>query len=245
MRIAICDDDNKIQEILREKLDGICQENGNVCQILCYSSGEELLEAGCGGQEPDILFLDIQMPGRDGMEIAEELRRRQWDTVLIFVTALSEYVYDAFDVGAFHYLVKPIREDKLRKVFLKALAQCEKSEKRQKDECPAMLFVKRGGVSTAIPIDSIIYAEVFNRKITLHTTGGNVEYYGKMTDLSQKVGDNFYRTHRSYLVNMKYVEKYDAATIWLEQGTALMSKKQFAGFVRQYMHYISRRGTAE
>lgn len=245
MRIAICDDDNKIQEILREKLDRICQENGNVCQILCYSSGEELLDAGCSGQEPDILFLDIQMPGRDGMEIAEELRRRQWDTVLIFVTALPEYVYDAFDVGAFHYLVKPIREDKLRKVFLKALAQCEKSEKRQKDEYSAMLFVKRGGVSTAIPIDSIIYAEVFNRKITLHTTGGNVEYYGKMTELSQKTGDNFYRTHRSYLVNMKYVERYDAATIWLEQGTALMSKKQFAGFVRQYMHYISRRGTVE
>lgn len=242
MKIAICDDDNKIQEILREKLDRICQENGNVCQILCYSSGEELLEDGHSGQEPDILFLDIQMPGRDGMEIAEEVRRRQWGTVLIFVTALSEYVYDAFDVGAFHYLVKPVREDKLRKIFLKALAQCEKG---QKEEPSAMIFVKRGGTSTAVLIDSIIYAEVFNRKITLHTTSGNVEYYGKMTDLSQQVGDNFYRTHRSYLVNMKYVEKYDAGTIWLEQGTALMSKKQFAGFVRQYMHYISRRGTAE
>ena len=105
-----------------------------------------------------------------------------------------------------------------------------------------VILVKRGGISTAVPVESIIYAEVFNRKVTLHTTNGTLEYYGKLTDLSQQVGDHFYRTHRAYLVNLKYVEKYDAATIWLEQGKALVSKKQFAGFVKQYMRYIGGRG---
>ena len=109
---------------------------------------------------------------------------------------------------------------------------------------PKMLLIRQGAVSFAVPVDSIIYAEVFNRKITLHTLDGDKEYYGKLTELSEQVGEGFYRTHRAYLVNLAYVEKYDATTIWLERGTALVSKKQFAGFVKQYMRYISRRGAA-
>lgn len=265
MQIAVCDDDGTMQEILRSKIEKICREKGADCQVRCYSSGEELLSSG---EKPDLLFLDIQMPGMDGMDAAEELRRRQWDTILVFVTALAEYVYDAFDVGAFHYLVKPFREEKLEAVLVRASEQYEKQRQaaphsdtaeavrngagtavpyavpvQTRDECrPAVILVKRGGVSTAVPVESIIYAEVFNRKVTLHTTNGAMEYYGKLTDLSQRVGDHFYRTHRAYLVNLKYVEKYDAATVWLEQGTAPVSKKQFAGFVKQYMRYIGGRG---
>lgn len=67
-------------------------------------------------------------------------------------------------------------------------------------------------------MSSIVYAEVFNRKVTLHTVNGDLEYYGKLTELSEQVGDGFYRTHRAYLVNLDYVEKYDGTTIWLEQG---------------------------
>ncbi len=106
------------------------------------------------------------------------------------------------------------------------------------------ILVRQGSVSAAVAVSSIVYAEVFNRKVTLHTVNGDLEYYGKLTELSEQVGDGFYRTHRAYLVNLDYVEKYDGTTIWLEQGTAPVSKKQFAGFVKQYMHYISRRGTA-
>lgn len=241
MQIAVCDDDGAMQEILRSKIEKICRKKGTACRVRCYSSGEELLSSG---EKPDLLFLDIQMPGMDGMDAAEELRRRQWDTVLIFVTALSEYVYDAFDVGAFHYLVKPFRDEKLEVVLLRASEQYEKQRQaaRREEGGGAVILVKRGGVSTAVPVESIIYAEVFNRKITLHTTNGAMEYYGKLTDLSQKVGSRFYRTHRAYLVNLRYVEKYDAMTIWLEQGKVPVSKKQFAGFVKRYMQYIGGRG---
>ena len=241
MQIAVCDDDRAMQEILRSKIEKICREKGTACQVRCYSSGEELLSSG---EKPDLLFLDIQMPGMDGMDAAEELRRRQWDTILVFVTALSEYVYDAFDVGAFHYLVKPFRDEKLEAVLIRASEQYEKQRQaaRREEGGGAVILVKRGGVSTAVPVESIIYAEVFNRKITLHTTNGTMEYYGKLTDLSQEVGSRFYRTHRAYLVNLRYVEKYDAMTIWLEQGKVPVSKKQFAGFVKRYMQYIGGRG---
>lgn len=245
MTIIICDDDKTLQKILRRNVEQFFSEQNIRCQINCCDSGEEVLTH----PEPNLLFLDIQMTGKNGMEIARELRRRGWKTTLIFVTAMSEYVYEAFDVNAFHYLIKPFSKEKLHNVLDKALQQLQdklKTEKvQQKEEKPShrenpALLVKRGGISTRVLFSDIIYAEVFNRKVMLHTVNGDIEYYGKLTDLSEQAGADFYRTHRAYLVNLYYVEKYNASTIWLEQGTALLSKKQFAGFVRQYMQYINR-----
>ena len=245
IKIVICDDDKSLQEIMRRKIQGFCDDAQVSYSIVCCDSGEEVLREE---PMPDILFLDIQMPGKSGMEIAEQLRRVHRRTILIFVTALPEYVYDAFDVGAFHYLVKPFSDGKLQDVLDKALRQYEKQhssecsaegQNKAQKEAPRVILIKKGGVSIKVLLDDIIYAEVFNRKVMLHTTHGNIEYYGKLTDLSEQTGADFYRTHRAYLVNLKYVEKYNATTIWLEQGTALVAKKQFAGFVRRYMQYIS------
>lgn len=258
VKIVVCDDDRTMQDILRRKIEKHCEAEETACQILCVDSGEALLEAD--GQLPDIVFLDIQMPGRDGMETARRLRSRDSGIVLIFVTALSEYVYEAFDVGALHYLVKPFSDEKFCQVLDRALQQHtqEREIKRlrqkaakgqeasggvqdQSGEHSEFILVKRGGVSTRVMLADLIYAEVFNRKVMLHTTHGDIEYYGKLTDLSEKAGGDFYRTHRAYLVNFRYVERYTATTVWLERGTALVSKKQFGGFVRQYMQYINQK----
>ena len=251
IKIVICDDDKDMQEILYRKIEGFCADAGTTYNIVCCDSGEEVLR-----QEPvpDILFLDIQMPEKSGMEIAQELRRQRCKTILIFVTALSEYVFDAFDVGAFHYLVKPFSDEKLRGVLDNALQQHRERQNTdysasgqvgeqdtEREKPPEFILIKKGGLSMKVALDDIIYAEVFNRKVMLHTTQGDIEYYGKLTELSEMAGEDFYRTHRAYLVNLRYVEKYTATTIWLERGTALISKKQFAGFVRQYMQYINRR----
>ena len=69
-----------------------------------------------------------------------------------------------------------------------------------------------------------------------------IEYYGKMSDLEALTGDNFFRPHRAYLINFKYVEKYDATTIYLEKGTVLMAKQNYPEFVKKYMKYIQRKG---
>lgn len=236
MQIIICDDEKSIQSLLRKKTTRFFAEKNIPCEILCCDSGEEVLSLAKQGKTIDLLFLDIQMPGKNGMEIAKTLRRQHRDLLIIFVTALSEYVYEAFDVDALHYLVKPFDDEKLFQVLDKAVRQYE----REESVPPRAILVKRGGLSTKVLFSDIIYAEVFNRKVMLHTINGDIEYYGKLTDLSEQAGADFFRTHRAYLVNLKYVEKYNASTIWLEQGTALLSKKQFAGFVQQYMQYINR-----
>lgn len=230
MRLGICDDEKIICGWISERAQGLCPD----AEVAVYRSGEELL---ADAERLDLLFLDIQMSGRNGIETAKELRRRKERTIIIFITALEEYVFQAFDVGAFHYLVKPFAEDKFDAVFKTALQQYrEQADMPVKEE--RYFMIQRGGVHTRVRLDEIIYAEVFNRKVVIHKADGEAEYYGKLSDLEKLAGEDFFRTHRAYLVNLKYVLQYNAGTIYLENGgKALVAKQKFPEFVKSYLKY--------
>lgn len=235
MKVAVCDDEKGIRELIGNKIRTEYPE----AEIIFCESGEELLLLD---DRIDILFLDIQMEGRNGMETARALRAKNEDTILIFVTALAEYVFQAFDVGAFHYLVKPFEDEKFREVLRKAVKQLPAYSVRESGTEEKHIMINNGGIHIKIMLDSIIYAEVFNRKVVIHRIDSDIEYYGKMSELERMVGEDFFRPHRAYLVNLKYVEKYDASTIYLEKGTALMAKQKFPEFVKRYMKYNQRKG---
>ena len=127
MRIAVCDDEKEIRDMLAEKIEKLYPE----ADLLLYQSGEELLITDA---EPDILLLDIQMSGKNGMETARELRRKNKNTILIFVTALEDFVFQAFDVGAFHYLVKPFGDNKFGEVLGNAIREFEEKKSRNADD---------------------------------------------------------------------------------------------------------------
>ena len=235
MQIAICDDEKNIRELISEKVLKQFPE----AEVDFYSSGDELL---LSDKPIDILFLDIQMSGRNGMEAARELRKKDKKIIIVFVTAAEEYVFQAFDVGAFHYIVKPIDDEKFTDVLCRAVDELNTQEMQIQTPEERHLMINNGGVHIKVTIDDIVYAEVFNRKVVVHKLNETIEYYGKMSDLEAVAGENFFRTHRAYLINFKYVEKYDASTIYLEKGTAIMSKQNYPEFVKKYMKYIQRRG---
>lgn len=235
MHIAICDDEKYIRELIGDKVRRQFPE----VEVEFFSTGDEFL---LSDKAIDILFLDIQMSGRNGMETARELRKKDKKMIIIFVTAAEEYVLQAFDVGAFHYIVKPIDDAKFTEVLDKAVDELNTRKMYAQESEERYLMINNAGVHIKVSIDDIVYAEVFNRKVVIHKLNETIEYYGKMSDLEALAGEGFFRPHRAYLINFKYVEKYDATTIYLEKGTVLMAKQNYPEFVKKYMKYIQKRG---
>ncbi len=240
MRIAVCDDEKEVRDMFAGRIGELYPD----ADVSFYQSGEELLLAG---NDPDILLLDIQMPGKSGMETAKQFRRNNKDTVIIFVTALEDYVFQAFDVGAFHYLVKPFDDGKFVEVLSNAAAETADKKRRGKADGRRKrppLIVSTGGRHVSVDLEEIVYAEVYDRKVVIHTVDSDIEYYGRMKELEEKAGDDFFRSHRAYLVNFGFVRKYDASVVYLERGQALMTKQKYRDFVKKYLKYIQRKGRA-
>ena len=237
MRIIVCDDDNRISAVLAEKTGKICPGS----EIRIVSSGEELI-ACTSVFSPDIVLLDIQMTGMDGMETAGKLRADGCESVIIFVTGDPDHVFDAFDVHAFHYLIKPVSDEKLKDVLEKAKASLR--ERNTKDKAPdddRFFMIQSSGSHIRVPFSAIVYAEVFNRRVVLHTVKEDIQYYGKLSDLEKMTGKDFFRTHRGYLVHLKYVEKYDSSEVVVPGGRAMIARKNYASFVKAYLDYHKRR----
>ena len=234
MRIAICDDEKRICAILTEKVEKFCPD----AEIMTYTSGEDLLNEST---LPDIILLDIRMPGINGMDVAKKLRDRDWRKILIFISGEEDQVFNSFDFHAFHFLVKPVADEKLKEVLENAVKDLERSapipEKQEK-----YIEIQSGTTHIRVNLSLLLYAEVFDRKTILHMKDENIEYYGQLSSLEGLVGKDFYRIHRSYLANMKYVERYDRTTVTMLGGDSIpIARREYDGFTRAYMEYNRRR----
>ncbi len=226
LNIAICDD----EEIIREQIKELTEKSG-LCMEL-YETGDALLASR---KQFDIVFLDIQMEGTDGIETAKRLRQRDEDTILIFITGIREYVFEAFDVAAFHYLLKPIEEEKFREVFRRAGRELEKRKSKRRET----VFIKTRNRSFSLEKDSILYIESRGKKVEIHTTGETIEAYASMNEMEGQLGGGFFRCHRGYLVNMAYVAEYDSGSITLNNGEYVyLAKEKYGEFVKAYMRYL-------
>ncbi|PXV93405.1 LytTR family two component transcriptional regulator [Lachnotalea glycerini] len=227
LQIAICDDDERMRCYIENLI-----KNEAACRLSVYGSGKELIAEGI---KFDILFLDIRMVDLNGIETAKIIRKTS-DAIIIFITALKEYVFDAFDLEAFHYLLKPIDETKFKEVFKRAV------DERLLVTRSEPLIIKAEGIYRRIEKDEILYAENEARKIILHTRSENITFYEKMDDLEQKIGGQFFRCHRGYLINLDAVTSYDMTHIRLKSGEEVcMAKQKYNSFVTAYMEYLRRR----
>lgn len=152
MEIAVVDDEKAIREHIR----ALIEERQPEGCIEAYSTGEELLASG---KRFDIVFLDIQMNGMSGIEAARSLREQQGDTVLIFITGMKDYVFDALDLYAFQYLLKPIDEDRFAEVLERAVREVVRKKERR------VLFIKSRNLT--LDQSEILYIESRARKVEI------------------------------------------------------------------------------
>lgn len=229
MKVAICDDEVRGRERIRTLL----EKEFSQAQICEFDSGMKLIDNVKGGCQPDIVLLDIAMEGIDGMETARRLRELS-DAILIFVTGVKEQVFQAFDVGAFHYLMKPVDQDKMTDVLKRAMQEVEKRKTEHR-----FLLIKAEGGHHRIPVGDILYAENNGRKVILHTKSGNLEYYERMNHLQEVLGEGFYRCHRGYLVALSAISGYDHDSITVGQGDKIyLAKQKYGEFVKLYCKFL-------
>lgn len=234
LKIAICDDEKNI----RAYLSALVRKQGMECEITEYATAEDYFS---GGEEYDILFLDIELdcpePGMDGMGMARRIRGMEdiKQPIIVFVTGYEKYVYDAFDVGAFQYLLKPVDEQKFAEVFKRAVKQAVSDAEQGKK----VLVVQYGSTGKTIPLNDIYYMESQNHKIAVHFKDGVLEYYAKIGDLEEELQGQFCRIHKGYLINLSYVDEYNKTEVTLTNGDKLLiSKYKYEDFVKAYLRFM-------
>lgn len=216
--IAICDDNAADRIKLYETIESYLCELGVNANIFTYDNPDKLnsvIESKtiCF----DIIFLDIIMGDMNGMTCARIIRKQDKLVNIIFLTNSTDYVYEGYEVNATGYLVKPIKIDQLAKVMERAIAQNENAEKES-------ICITYRGVTQKIPTKDILYLESENNKvnIVLAKTAEKITIYTKLDELEQTQPLNtFIRSHKSYLVNFLYVEKYENDKFILTAGAAI------------------------
>lgn len=234
MRVAICDEDKEScaqlgQLVRRQEPD---------CEVQCFHSVKQFLEAR---RHFDILLLDIQMEDMRGMEMARALRISGEDTLLIFVTARKEYAAEAFEVSAFYYLLKPVDGEKFCEVFQGACREV----RRQECAKAGQLFFQTKARNFTVQKKDILYVESAKRQVEIHTLKENITVYATMKHMEEQLGEEFYRCHRGYLVNLAYVAGYGNGAVRLQNGeTVYLAREKYSEFVRIYTEYLKREGAS-
>ena len=230
IHIAICDDEKRMSDHIRAMASDFFRKKNREIYFRTFSSGEELLSYD--GQI-DILFLDIQMKGMDGMETARKLRASKFRGFLLFITVLKEMVFQSFEVQAYDYLVKPVDEKQFGKTMERLFASMQNASEDS-------LLVQKGYEGRIIPKDEIVFCEIIDRKIYLNLASGEVvDYYERIENLETKLGSHFFRCHRSYLINLKHLKGYKNGTACMDNGKEVpvsrLRSREFSGVVLQYM----------
>ena len=236
IKIAICDDEANT----RAYLSSLIGAQSCPCEIVEYASaGDCLVDI----KEIDLIFLGIELSSDqpDGMALARKIREQSAGPlpVIIFVTGYERYVFDAFDVGAFQYLLKPVDEEKFTHAFTRAVEQVQLLRNAQNEN--RVLTLKSANTSKTVPLDNIYYIESSDHKVVLHMRDGQFTYYAKIRDLELELQSQFFRIHKGYLVNLSHLIGYTKTEVEMSNGDRLLlSKYKYQDFVKVYLRFLKR-----
>ena len=231
MRILICDDDALLVEQLQEYINNFFENIGVKCpELICFSDGESLL-ADKG--EKDILFLDVEMPGMNGIYVGNELKKKNDKIIIFIVTSYSEYLDDAMRFHVFRYLSKPLAKQR----FFRNMKDAIDLYNTMTIKIP---IETKQGVHT-LPASSIITVEAHGRKVTIHTTLCDFESVHNMPYWLKLLPKNcFFQTHRSFIINFEHVTDFDHALVNMadNQLHAYLTKRKYSAFKEAYLLYL-------
>ena len=231
MRILICDDDSLIIDQIEKYIKLYFDKTNAKCpELVSFSDGESLL-ADKG--DKDIVFLDIEMPGMNGIYVGNELKRANENVIIFIVTSYSEYLDEAMRFRVFRYLSKPLEKQRFFRNFKDAIDLYHTMTVRIPVET-------KQGVHT-IPAASIIAIEAIGRKVIVHTISQDFESVHNMQYWLELLPKNcFFQTHRSFIINFEHVSDFDHTLVHMQdnQFHAYLTKRKYSAFKDAYLLYL-------
>lgn len=218
LKIAICDDDSKWIERFKKTLLTLARKHSVKIEVISYTNGEALLfDFANLSKQADAIYLDIHMGGIDGLQTARELRKMGSKKEIVFLTYDKEPVFEAFDVKAFHYIVKNVTSDKkIESIFVELIENLENKNQE-------FISFSFGGKNRDVAISEIRYFQVDVRVITVYFgKSDSFCFYSTMGKLENALCDKgFMRIHRSVIVNTAYIKNATYQEVTMQNGTKL------------------------
>ncbi len=228
MRIAICDDDLREQEQFEEALHGWdptrCAEK--------FLNGSSFLDAAKIAPYFDIAFLDIYLPGENGIDIAKDLQKISPETGIAFITTSKDYAVDAFTLHALHYLVKPVKTEDVIETFRRLTEFRSKQRKK--------ISFSVGAERYTVFMDQICLLENNNHAVNVSLSDGRrLKIWTSFSELEQKLDGSFLKINRGIVVNMDYIVKMGTDTCTLLDGTRFpIAVRQSTAIRASYDNYV-------
>lgn len=224
LRIGICDDENTMLSCMEQYVGEWVKKSGELAKIESFSSAEQLLFS-CEDIGYDILLLDIQMAGMDGVSLAKKIREKDARVQIVFVTAIPDYIAEGYEVSVLHYLLKPVEKEKLFSVLDKAVRNLPLTE--------ASILWQTEGEMLVIPLRAIRYLEAKGHYLTLYTDTGNYTKKASITAFSERLDERFFRCQRSFAVNLHRVKRVTRTEIELISGERIPLSRNLYDAIHQ------------
>lgn len=230
MRIAVCDDDKNFCKEMLKYLQGYFKEKKlRQPECVCFSSGEAMMKAG---GIFDMAFLDVEMDGISGIHAGEYLKKKNDKILLFIVTSFPEYLDEAMSFRVFRYLSKPLDKARLYRNLEAALKIYMASDRKVVVETKAGVY--------SVAAEKIVMVEAVNRKVILYTLKREFECVQPIKYWTEQLTDRcFFQPHRSFIVNMQYVQKFDNHLISLDgDRIAYLTRRKYKEFKDAYLLYL-------
>ena len=235
LKIALCDDNIKQRKLLKDILSPWFELQDISYMYSEFNNGYDLIK-NYTKSSFDLIFLDIEMPEIDGMSTARALREIDDYSLIIFITAYPDYVFQGYEVHAFHYILKPYNKQKIIDVVFQALTRINNSSNDY-------FLIPQGSSNYRINLSQTLFFSSERRKITVHIKDKvPLEYYGKLDDLALQLPPYFCRIHQRYLVNLQYVQVVLEHEVKLEGYNLPISRSCKPNFLIAFAQFMLKEG---
>ena len=234
IRLALVEDDALYRSQLREYIDKYSAASGEKFTVTEYSDGDEI---ALGYKAVyDIILMDIEMKFMDGMMAAEEIRKKDTEVIIIFITNSPQYAIKGYEVGALDFVLKPVSYFAFSLKITKALTSLAHREKAS-----VLLTFKNGMLR--LPAEDITYIELLRRQMIVHTETEVYPVAGTLTEMEAKLGDaGFARCNKGYLVNLRHVKRITADSVQVGNDELLLSRRRREDFLAAMTDYYGENG---